>query len=148
MALLQNKKVRLSYEILKTFEAGMVLFGFEVKSLRTKHGILEGAYIIVRGNEVFLVGMTIPPYQASNTPETYDPNRVRKLLLNMKEIQELGIAESEKGLTIVPISVYNSRGKIKIEIAIARGRKKYDKRQVLKKRDDERDMRRTLKTQY
>ena len=126
----------------------MVLFGFEVKSLRTKHGILEGAYIIVRGNEVFLVGMTIPPYQASNTPETYDPNRVRKLLLNMKEIQELGIAESEKGLTIVPISVYNSRGKIKIEIAIARGRKKYDKRQVLKKRDDERDMRRTLKTQY
>ena len=147
MALIQNKKVRLNYEITETFEAGMELFGFEVKSLRAKHGKLEGGHIIIRGNEAYLVGIQIPPYQAANTPESYDPERSRRLLLKKKEIQELIGAEKQKGLTIVPIAVYNKGNKLKLELGIARGKKQHDKRQTLKKRDTEREMRRTLKNQ-
>lgn len=145
MALIQNKKVRLNYEITETFEAGMELFGLEVKSLRLKQGSLDGAHVIVRGNEAFLVGATIPPYQPSNTPETYDPTRNRKLLLTKKEISQLSGLEKQKGLTIVPISVYNKGSKIKVEIGIGRGKKKYDKREDIKKKDIQRDLKRTLK---
>ena len=145
MALIQNKKVRLNYEITETFEAGMELFGLEVKSLRLKQGSLDGAHVIVRGNEAFLVGATIPPYQPSNTPETYDPTRNRKLLLTKKEISQLSGLEKQKGLTIVPVSVYNKGSKIKVEIGIGRGKKKYDKREDIKKKDIQRDLKRTLK---
>ncbi|MEK7589678.1 MAG: SsrA-binding protein SmpB [Patescibacteria group bacterium] len=145
MSLIKNKKVRLNYEITETFEAGMELFGLEVKSLRGKQGSLDGSHIIVRGNEAFLVGATIPPYQPANTPETYEPTRNRRLLLTKKEIFRLSGFEKQKGLTIVPISVYNKGSKIKIEIGIAKGKKKYDKREAIKRKDTERDIRRSLK---
>lgn len=145
MALIQNKKVYLNYEIIETFQAGMELFGFEVKSLRKKQGSLEGAYIIIRGNEAFLIGMTIPPYQPTNTPDSYDPIRNRRLLLTKKEISRILGLEKQRGLTIVPISVYNKGVKIKIEIGVAKGKKKYDKREDIKKRDTERELKRTLK---
>ena len=145
MSLIQNKKVYLNYEIQETFSAGIELFGFEVKSLRKKQGSLEGAYIIARGNEVFLIGATIPPYQPTNTPDNYDQARNRKLLLTKKEIERLSSFEKQKGLTIVPISVYNKGIKIKIEIGVAKGKKKYDKRESIKKKDTERDLKRILK---
>lgn len=145
--LLHNKKVRLNYEVLETFEAGMELFGFEVKSLRNKHGKLDGAHIVIRGGEAFLVGASIPPFQAANTPETYDPSRNRKLLLTEKEIGHLSGQESQKGLTIVPISVYSKARKLKLEIAVVRGKKKHDKRETLKSRSDKRHIERTMKQQ-
>jgi len=145
--LLQNKKVKLDFEILETYEAGLDLQGFEVKALRNKEGSLKGAHITVRGGEVYLIGATIPPYQQANTPKDYDPMRNRRLLLNKKEIATLSGLESQKGLTIVPISVYNKGRHIKIEIAVARGKKKYDKREDLKKRSAKRDIERTLKNQ-
>ena len=145
MALIQNKKVRLNYEITETFEAGMELFGFEVKSLRGKQGSLEGAHVIVRGREAFLVGATIPPYQPKNTPPEYDPDRARRLLLNKKEITRLGGFESQKGLTIVPLSVYNKNNKLKVELAVARGKKKHDKRQDLKEKTMKREAQRAIR---
>jgi SsrA-binding protein len=143
--LIEHKKARLNFEILEEFEAGIELLGHEVKSLRGKHGKLEGSHIIVRGGEAYIVGMSIPPYQPKNTPREYDPERSRRLLLTKKELATLSSGESQKGLTIVPLSVYNKGRKLKVRVAIARGRKKYDKRDVLKKRDAEREMRRTLK---
>ncbi len=145
MALVQNKKVHFNYEILEKFEAGIQLRGFEVKSLKTGQGSLAGAYVIVRGNEAFVVGMHVPPYQQANTPKEYDPYRARKLLLNKKEISQLVGFEKQKGLTIVPVSVYNRGSKIKVEIGVARGKKKRDKRETIKKRDTEREIGRTLK---
>ncbi|MEN9649838.1 MAG: hypothetical protein RL094_805 [Candidatus Parcubacteria bacterium] len=143
----QNRKVHFNYEIEKSLEAGIELFGHEVKSVKTGHGAIEGAFIVVRGGEAFLTGATIPPFQPNNTPKEYDPARNRKLLLHKNQIQELADIESGKGLTIVPISMYNNKGKIKIEIGIARGKKKFDKRESIKKRDSDRDIRRTLKNQ-
>jgi SsrA-binding protein len=145
MALIQNRKAHFDYEILEKFEAGIELLGFEVKSLKAGQGSLEGSHIIVRGNEAFMTNMTIPPYQPKNTPADYEPARNRKLLITKKEIEELKKVESQKGLTIVPLSVYNKGKKLKVEIAVVRGKKKYDKRETIKKRDTERDIRRTLK---
>jgi SsrA-binding protein len=145
MLLLENRKARFNYEITRSFEAGVEVLGFEVKSLRQKQGSLEGSYAVVRGGEIFLTGMHIPPYQPKNTPADYESRRTRKLLLTKKEIEELGNLESKKGLTIVPISVYSKGRKIKIELAVARGKKKYDKRETIKRRDAEREMRRSLK---
>ena len=145
MNLIEHKKARFDYDILETLEAGMELLGFEVKSLRAHHGALDGAHVIVRGGEVYVVGMTIPPYQAANTPSSYEPTHTRRLLLTKKEIATLATYEGQKGLTIVPIAVYNKGGKLKLAIAVARGRKKYDKRAVLKKRDTDREIERTLK---
>ncbi len=145
MDLVQHKKARLDYELLEEYEAGIELMGLEVKSLRAGNAKLEGSHVVVRGGEAYVVGMVISPYQPANTPVEYDPNRSRKLLLTKKEIAALAEAEGQKGLTIVPISVYNKNGKLKVRVAIARGRKKYDKRASIKKRETERDMRRTLK---
>jgi SsrA-binding protein len=118
--------------------------GAEVKSVRGGQMSLEGAFVIVRGGEAFLINANIPPYQIKNAPKDYDPLRNRKLLLTKKEIGEL--AGNEKtNLTIVPISVYNKNRKIKVAIALVKGKKKFDKRETIKKRDTERDIRRTLK---
>lgn len=143
--LISNKKAHFDYEVMETLEAGVELLGFEVKSIRAKHGSLEGAYVIVRGKEAFLVGMSLPPYQQANTPEDYDPLRNRKLLLTSKEISTLSDIEGKKGLTIVPISVYNKGRKIKVQIAIVRGKKSFDKRETIKKRESDRDIHRSLK---
>lgn len=145
MILLENKKVRLRYSVLETYSAGMELLGGEVKSLRAHHGSLEGARIIVRAGEAFLVGASIPPYQIKNTPENYDPERTRRILLSKKEIAELADAESKKGLTIVPLEVYNNRY-LKLRIAIVKGKSKVDKREDIKKADAARDIDRALKT--
>ena len=141
-ALIYNKKVDLDYEILETFEAGLELFGFEVKSLRAHQGSLLGSHVTVRGGEAYLIATNIPPFQEKNTPKEYEPRRNRRLLLTKKEIQKLADLEVKKGLTIVPISVYNKSRKIKVEIAIVRGKKKHDKRQSIKKRDTDREIRR------
>ena len=144
---IENKKARLEYEFLETFEAGMVLTGHEAKSLRAGKASLVGAHIVVRGGEAYLVGATISPYQEGNTPKGYDPERSRKLLLSKKELHELVGAESQKGLTLVPIMVYNSKRFIKLSFALARKKKKHDKRATLKERDDKRSMDRSLKNQ-
>ena len=145
--LIQNKKAGLNYEILENFEAGIELLGFEVKALRQKRGELAAAHVTVRGGEAYLIGMQIPPYQAANTPKGYEPVRNRRLLLTKTEIGKLADNEGKKGLTIVPISVYNKGGKIKLQVAVVRGKKKFDKRQDIKKRDTDREIRRTLKNQ-
>jgi len=143
--LLHNKKAGFNYEILDTFEAGIELLGFEVKSLRNKRGSLEGSFVMFKGGEVYLAKCNIPPFQENNTPKEYDPYRSRKLLLTKKEIREI-IGKSEaKGLTIVPISVYNKKNKIKVQIAVVKGKKTHDKRESIKKRETEREIRRTLK---
>jgi len=147
MPLIQNKKAYFNYEILEKMEAGIELLGFEVKSLKKGQGSLEGSHVTVRGNEVFIINMQIPPYQPANTPKDYNPIRNRRLLLTKKEISRLSGEENQKRLTIVPLSVYNKGRKIKIEIAIVHGKKKHDKRETIKKRDTEREIRRTLKNE-
>ncbi len=141
-SLIYNKKIGMDYEILETFEAGLELFGFEVKSIREKQGSLLGAHVTIRGGEAYLIASNIPAYQEKNTPLDYNPRRNRRLLLTKTEIQKLGSLESKKGLTIVPISMYNKSRKIKMEIAIVRGKKAHDKRQSMKKRDTDRELRR------
>lgn len=145
MALIENKKARLQYAILETYQAGLELSGGEVKALRKKQGSLEGSRVVVRGGEAFLMGMHIPPYQPANSPGNYDPDRTRKLLLSKTEILELGAAEARKGLTTVPIEVYNSGRYLKVRVAIVRGKGKSDKREDLKLKDAKRDMDRALK---
>lgn len=144
-ALIQNKKALRDYAVLERFEAGLVLSGHEVKSLRIGRGELAGAYVVVRGGEAFLVGAVIPPYQPNNTPKEYEPDRTRKLLLSKKEILRLQTDGEKGGLTIVPLSVYNKGRRVKIDIALVRGKKKFDKRETLKKRQAQKDIRRTLK---
>jgi SsrA-binding protein len=143
--LLENKKVHLRFAILETFQAGLELTGGETKALRSKLGSLEGSRVVVRNGEAYLVGATIPPYQIANTPDTYDPERTRRLLLNKKELRELAEAEDKKGLTVVPIEMYNAGSYIKIRVAIVRGKGKADKREDLKKKDAEREISRVLK---
>lgn len=146
MTLLGNKrKASFNYEILDKYVGGISLFGFEVKTIKAGQGSIGEAYVKIKGDEVFLVGAHIPPYQPKNTPETYDPYRERKILLNRKEIEELKKKIKEANLTIVPISLYNKGRYVKIEIALARGKKTIDKRQSIKKRDVERDLGRRLK---
>ncbi|MFA5841766.1 MAG: SsrA-binding protein SmpB [Candidatus Paceibacterota bacterium] len=145
MSLIENKKTHFNYEILEKLDAGIELSGHEVKSLKNKQGSLEGAYIIVRGREVYLINAHIPAYQPANAPKDYDPYRNRRLLLTKKEIAELSLAEGTKGLTIVPISVYNKGRKLKLSFGIGKGKKKADKRESIKKRDTERELGRTLK---
>lgn len=143
--LIEHKKARLDYEVLEELEAGIELLGIEVKSLRAKRGKLDGAHIVVRGGEAFIVGMDIPPFQVANTPKEYDSARTRKLLLTARELGSLAGADKQKGLTIVPISVYNKGNKLKVRIAVARGKKKYDKREDLKKKTAKRDIDRLMK---
>jgi SsrA-binding protein len=143
--LITNKKATFNYELLERFEAGVELFGFEVKALRAKMANLAGAYVIIRGGEVFLIGAHISPYQQKNTPSDYEPERARKLLLTKKEIGKLERELNTAGLTLVPIKWYNKSGKLKLEIALVRGKKKADKRESIKARDTKRDLDRELK---
>src|SRR4051794_4287600 len=122
MTLIEYKKALLRFAPLETFAAGLELLGHEGKSLREKNGSMDGSRVVVRGGEAWLVGMTIPPYQAKNTPKEYDPERSRRLLLKKDEIAQLADAESKKGLTIVPLEVYNTHGPIKVKVAIVRGK--------------------------
>ena len=141
----ENRKARFNYEIIEKYETGIEFLGTEVKSVRGGQMSLEGAFVIIRGGEAFLINANIPPYQVKNSPKDYDPLRNRKLLLTKKEINELAGSEKNKSLTIIPISVYNKNRKIKVEIALVKGKKKFDKRESIKKRDVEREIRREVK---
>lgn len=141
----ENRKARFDFEIMEVFEAGIELHGHEVKSIRMGRGDLAGAYVIIRGGQAYLQGMHIPPFQVHNTPSDYNSRRNRKLLLHTKELWKLSTSLETKGLTIIPLSLYNNNRKIKVEIAVVRGKKKFDKRASIKKREAEREMRRSAK---
>ncbi len=147
--LAKNRKAGFDYELLEKFEAGVVLNGQEVKSIKTRGLSLTGSYIAVRPDGVFWVGAKIPPYQPANASADYREQRNRALLLRKAEIRQLNGLAAQKGLTFVPIRLYTKGryqdfGKIKMEFAAARGKKKYDKRQTLKKRAIEREIAHTF----
>lgn len=144
-SLVRNKKATFNYEILETFEAGIELYGYEVKSVRAGRAKLEGGHIVVRGGEAYLVGASIAPYQSANMPKSYDAERPRRLLLNRKELNTLLGIESTKGLTLIPLSLYNRGRYLKLELASVKGKKEYDKREDIKKRDTNREMSREMK---
>lgn len=146
MALIENEGVRFDYDILEEIEAGLELLGTEVKSLRAKRGSLKGSRVVARGNEAYLVGASIPAWQKSNVAKSYDPERTRRLLLTEKEIAHVSSAEGQKGLTTVPICVYNKGRNLKLLVAIVRGKKKYDKRRTIREREEKRSIERTLKS--
>lgn len=141
----ENQRARFDYRLEEEFEAGLELRGHEVKAIRAGKMSLTGARVVVRGGEAYLLGATIEPYQAGNLPLDAEPGRNLRLLLARKEIDRLAGAEKQAGLTIVPLKVYNKSGRLKLALAVARGQKKYDKREVIKKRDTDRQIRRTLK---
>ena len=144
-SLIENKKARLRFEILETYQAGIELEGTEVKSLRAKLGSLDGSRVIVRGGEAYISGMTIPPFQVANAKKGYDPERVRRLLLKRSEIAELLEADSKKGLTVVPLELYNAGRYLKASVAIVRGKNKADKREDMKRADAKKEVARILK---
>jgi len=143
--LAENKKAYFNYEILEKFEAGIVLIGQEVKSIKLGRINLLGSYVVLRDEEAFLINANVPPYQPKNLLKDYDPMRSRKLLLKKSEIQYLIGKVEQKGLTLMPLRVYTKKGKIKLEFAIARGRKKINKKELIKKREIEREIARELK---
>jgi len=143
----ENKKAYFNYQILEKFEAGISLIGQEVKSIKTRGLSLAGSYVVIRNNEAFWIGANIPPYQPKNAPSDYNSERSRKLLLKKQEIRYLIGKSKEKGLTLLPLKLYPKKGKIKLEFSIARGRKKVDKRDLIKKREFERQKERLLKNE-
>lgn len=145
MTLVENKKARFDYEILETLEAGLELKGFEVKALKSGRGALAGSRVIIRGGEAYIVGMNIPPYQPKNTPKDYEPQATRRLLLKKREIEYLNGKNQEKGLTLVPLKVYNKKGLLKLVFGLGRGLKKYDKRERIKERESKRKIERLMK---
>ncbi len=140
----ENRKAYFNYEILEKITAGIELLGFEVKAVKDGKMSLDGAYAIIRGSEAFLINSNISPLQPKNIPLDFDPRRNRRLLLTKKEIKRLGDMENQKGLTISALSVYNMGKKLKVELGIVRGKKTHDKRESIKKRETDREIRRTL----
>jgi len=140
-----NRKARYDYALEDEFEAGLVLEGWEVKSLRDGRAQLKESYVIVHKGEVYLVGAHFSPLQSTSTHINPQPTRQRKLLLHNKEISKLIGATEREGYTIVPLSLYWVRGKAKLRIALAKGKKQYDKRQSIKQRDWDRQKQRLLK---
>jgi SsrA-binding protein len=142
--LVSNKRATFNYQILETFEAGIVLQGTEIKSLRDNGGSLQEAYVRVENNELLLIGSSIAPYRYGNV-HNHEEKRERKLLMHKREIEKLRIATQEKGLTIIPLAFYLKEGRLKVRIATAKGKKTYDKRESIKERDDKRQMDRVSK---
>ena len=140
-----NRRARHEYEILETFEAGISLMGPEVKSLRDGRANLREAYALIRQGEVFLQQLHISPYEPATRANPSDPTRERKLLLHRSQISKLSGRVSERGNTLVPLSIYFKDGRAKVELALARGRHTYDKRAVLRQREDEESARRALR---
>jgi SsrA-binding protein len=136
----ENKKAYFNYDIIERFEAGLVLNGQEVKSIKLGRMTLDGSYVVLKNEEPFLIGAKVPPYQPKNAPAGYDVERSRKLLLAKKEILYLIRKTSHKGLTLMPLKVYSNNAKIKLEFGLAKGKKKYDKREDLKKREQNREI--------
>ena len=143
MSLAENRKARFNYEILEEYEAGIVLSGAEVKSLRKGQASLDGSFITFQSGSPVLVGMHISPYQPNNPSSAGNPRRERKLLLGKRQINEL-LGQTKGGYTVVPLSVYAKGKLIKARIALVRGKKKHDKRETMKKRDADREIRRVM----
>ena len=143
--LAENKKAYFNYEILEKFEAGIVLIGQEVKSIKSGRINLAGSYVVLKDEEVYLINASVPPYQPKNVLGEYNPLRARKLLLKKTEIKYLIGKAEQKGLTLVPLRAYTKKRKIKLEFAIGKGRKKVDKKELIKKREVEKAIKRELK---
>jgi SsrA-binding protein len=139
-----NRRARHDYEVLDTFECGVVLVGSEVKSLRDGKAQLKDSYARVEEGEVWLIGMHIPPYSHAHGADGHDPERRRKLLLHRGEIDELVGRTQQESLTLVPMALYFKDGRAKLELALARGRKRYDKRQAIAERDAKREAERAM----
>lgn len=146
--LITNKKAYFDYEILEKFEAGIALLGMEVKSLKMNKANIVGAYVVIKHHEAFLLNASISPYQPQNTSPDYDPQRTKKLLLQTKEIDYLFGKIKQQGLTLILLKVYNKNGLIKVEIALVKGKKKFDKREVVKKREIKKRIERIKKGEY
>lgn len=142
--LVTNKRATFNYEVLETFEAGIALQGTEIKSLRDHGGSLQEAYVKVLENELWLIGCSISPYRFGNI-HNHEEKRDRKLLMHKREIAKLKVATSEKGLTIIPLAFYLKNGRVKLKIAIAKGKKNIDKRETIKQRDDQRHIQKMMK---
>jgi SsrA-binding protein len=140
---IRNRRARYDYHVLDSFECGIVLAGSEVKSIRAGHANLQDGYARVENGEVWLHGMHISPYEFS--PGDLEPVRPRKLLLHRKQIDELTRATQEKGVTLVPLRVYFKDGRAKIELAVAKGKRSYDKRRAIAERDAKRETERAMK---
>ncbi|WP_413575875.1 SsrA-binding protein SmpB [Bdellovibrio sp. HCB290] len=140
----ENKKARFDYTIVETFEAGLMLMGSEVKSLRNKDVQLKDSYVTFRGNEAFLQNAHISEYKASSY-NNHVPERLRKLLMNRKELDEIAAALAEKGYSCVPLKIYFKNGRAKVEIALVKGKKTHDKRESIKKRDVDSHLRQTMR---
>ena len=145
MEYVRNKKAGFDYQIQDMVEAGIELIGTEVKSVKAQHGSLAGSHVTMLGGELYLLGAHIPAWQEKNAPMGYDPYRTRKILVSKKELYDLSKVLKTKGLTIVPISLYSKGSLIKLNIAIAKGKKAADKRNTLKERADKKDMDRAIK---
>lgn len=143
--LAENKKAYFDYQILETFEAGIALNGQEVKSIKTRGVNLTGSYVIIKQEEAFWIGSIIPAYQPNNAPSDYNPERTRKLLLKKSEIKYLIGKSLQKNLTLVPLKLYSKNGRIKLEFGIVKGKRSYDKREAIKKREADREIERELK---
>lgn len=144
-ALSENRKAYFNYEIIESLEAGIELKGYEVKAVKSGRANLAGAFATVKDGQIWLTNADIPPYQPKNTPEGYEPTRVRRLLLKKSEIEYLISKLQSERLTIIPLKLYNKGGRIKVELGLARGKRKYEKRETIKKRETQREIRRTLK---
>jgi len=140
-----NKKAKFDYEILDTYEAGLVLEGQEVKSIRNGNISMKGAFVSFHKEDAFLTNVHIPKYKFAGNVTDYDPERSRKLLLKRKEIDYLREKSQEKGLTVVPLSVYTKGRHIKVSIGVGRGKKKHDKRETIKRRELKRELDRKMK---
>jgi len=142
---IDNKKARFDYDVISSYEAGISLTGSEVKSIRTGGAVFSGARVVVIEGEAFLIGLNIQKYKFDNR-EDFEPGRTRRLLLHKKEVLEILTKSKAAGLTLVPMKLYNKGGLVKVQIALVRGKKKFEKREVLKKRDTEMGLARRLKT--
>jgi SsrA-binding protein len=145
MSIVTNKKATLNYEVLDKYEGGLELHGFEVKAIRMGRIKFDGSYIIINNDEVFLKNAEIAPYQPNNIPKDFQPNRLIKILISKKEILKLKQKTEKEGLTLIPLSIFNKNKKLKIDFALAKGKKKHDKRQDIKRREDTIEILRTIK---
>ena len=143
-AIARNKRARFQYEVLETFEAGICLLGSEVKSLRNRDVSINESFARPRDGEIWVMGMNVKPYAQANI-QNHEPMRLRKLLLHRRELQRIIGKVSERGLTLVPLRLYWKHGIAKVQLALVRGRRKFDKRQVIKKREAQREMQRAVR---
>ena len=143
----ENRKARHDFHIVERVEAGIALTGTEVKSLRDGGGTIREAYAQLRDGELYLVGANIAPYKQGNI-QNHDPLRDRKLLLHRREIEQLGAKVAQRGMTLVPLSLYLTNGKVKLELGLARGKEGVDKRHAIAERDARRQMERAVKERY